>query len=378
MRFLTADYLFPLDKSPIQNGVLQISNKGEVINVFSNNKSFPKTEIEHYRGVLCPGFINSHCHLELSHLAMCYKKGSGLLEFIKSIKQAKDHTINDIKNSIEIAENQLLLNGVVGVGDVCNTSNTLEIKCKNNLKYYNFIETFSVYENEVLKSIRLAEKIRKIFRSHNLKATIVPHSPYSVHPDLLHEVLNRFDKYDDIITTHFQESNIENKLFKEKKGELLIWLNSINASADIWRKKNHSLDIIKEMNNIRKLLVHNTFSESEDLLEEVYYCTCPKANLYIENHLPNYSLFNPNMLCVGTDSLASNDSLSILDEIYVIQENSDFDLNTLLKIASRNGAEALGFSKLGTFTIGKSPGVILIQNLNGMKISDTSTIKRLC
>ena len=73
-------------------------------------------------------------------------------------------------------------------------------------------------------------------------------------------------------------------------------------------------------------------------------------------------------MCVGTDSLASNDSLSILQELLVIQENSNFDMNTLLKIACKNGAEALGFKKLGTFEKGKVPGVNLIFDLNKLKV----------
>jgi cytosine/adenosine deaminase-related metal-dependent hydrolase len=80
---------------------------------------------------------------------------------------------------------------------------------------------------------------------------------------------------------------------------------------------------------------------------------------------------------VGTDSLASNNSLSVLEELQIISENSDFDLNTVLKIASKNGANALGFEKLGTFEKGNFPGVILIQHLDEMKISERSVIKKL-
>ena len=83
--------------------------------------------------------------------------------------------------------------------------------------------------------------------------------------------------------------------------------------------------------------------------------------MYIENTLPNYSIFNKEKLCVGTDSLASNNSLSILEEVQIIQENSDFDLNTLLQISSKNGAEALGFTQLGTFEKVKSLGWILLR-----------------
>ena len=122
------------------------------------------------------------------------------------------------------------------------------------------------------------------------------------------------------------------------------------------------------------LLVHNTFAKKKNISDN-YYCTCPKANLYIENALPDYSIFDADKLCVGTDSLASNNSLSILEELNIIQENSNFDLNNLLKIACKNGAEALGFEQLGTFEKGKIPGVNLIGNLDGVKVTAESFIK---
>lgn len=133
---------------------------------------------------------------------------------------------------------------------------------------------------------------------------------------------------------------------------------------------------MQELENKKILLVHNTFAKKEDLTEH-YYGTCPKANLYIENALPDYSIFDTDKLCVGTDSLASNNSLSILEELLVVQENSNFDMNILLKIASKNGAEALGFEKLGSFEKGKIPGVNLIQHLEGMKIIEGSFVKVL-
>ena len=122
------------------------------------------------------------------------------------------------------------------------------------------------------------------------------------------------------------------------------------------------------------ILVHNTFTSKKDVKwtkennYDTYWCTCPKANLYIENSLPDYSIFDTDTLCVGTDSLASNNSLSILEELKVLKENSDFDLNTLLKIACKNGAEALGFENLGTFEKGKIPGLNLINNLDSVSV----------
>ena len=83
MRFLTADYLFPLNADPIKKGVLQISNIGEVIRVFRNREMIPIDKLEFFDGILCPGFINAHCHLELSHLKGLFAKKKGFFRLFK-------------------------------------------------------------------------------------------------------------------------------------------------------------------------------------------------------------------------------------------------------------------------------------------------------
>ena len=366
MRFLTADYLFPLHKNSIKEGVLQISDSGVISDILENRKLVPKEKLEIYDGILCPGFINAHCHLELSHLHGFSSKGKGILNFLSDIKNRNNFSQKHILNEIDLAEKQMIRNGIVGVGDICNTDDTLFQKTKKNLQYYNFIEVFSI-KNKIEKSIILNAKIlRNKFRDLDQKSTISPHAPYSVTPKLMQIIASNFDNEDELITIHIQESKEENELFNNNNGPFVTWLNKLSATNEIWANRNSALDILNQIET-KSLLVHNTFAQKKDLTPN-YYCTCPKANLYIENCLPNYSIFDSNKLCVGTDSLASNDSLSILEELKIIKENSDYDLNTLLKISSKNGAEALGFSDLGTFEKGKSPGVNLIKDFKEIKV----------
>ena len=369
MRFLTADYLYPLYINPIKKGVLQVSDRGKIINIFNNRAEVPSDKLEIFEGLLCPGFVNAHCHLELSHLLGKTEKGQGFLNFVGAVRQRNYFSKKTIQKAIATAEQQMIKNGIVAVGDICNTSDTLFQKKKRNLKYYNFIETFGVLENKIDDFFYQAMELRNDFRKAGFKASIVPHSPYSVPPKLMKVISTSFDNKDKLLTIHIQETNEENQLFEKKKGKLKGWLENINASSEIWSNREKSVDVLQELEGKKVMLVHNTFTKKEDISDN-YYCTCPKSNLYIEDALPDYSIFDINKLCVGTDSLASNNSLSILEELLVIQENSNFDMNTLLKIAAKNGAEALGFTNLGTFEKGKIPGVNLIQDFEKVIIID--------
>jgi cytosine/adenosine deaminase-related metal-dependent hydrolase len=337
------------------------------VSVFETQNKIHKSSLEVYNGILCPGFVNTHCHLELSHLHKKIEKKLGLLDFIICVRKRHEFKKQVISQAILEAEHQMIKNGIVAVGDICNTLDTISQKGKGNLAYYNFIEVFETQSLDENKIISSAIDIRDSFRRKGMDATITPHSPYSVSAGLMQKIEKQFDNRDKLFSIHFQESNQENQLFKNKKGKLFDFLKQIKANPEIWQKRHKSIDIISEFKNKKLLFVHNTFSNKEDIIDQ-YYCTCPKANLYIESRLPDYSIFNLDKLCIGTDSLASNNSLSILEELLVIKKHTAFDLQTLLKIGCKNGAEALGFKHLGTFEKGKKPGVNLIRNTNEIEV----------
>ena len=359
MRFLSANWIYPLNTNPINEGVICVSDTGEIIDILQDRKLVSSDSLEIYDGILSPGFINSHCHLELSYLHKIINPKEGLLNFIKNIKSLRVNKPEEIIQAISNAESDMIKNGIVAVGDICNTNYTIQQKSKKNLQYYNFVEIFETKEHSVLNKISEAKSLKSEFRDLNLTATIVPHSPYSVTPSLMKSIASEFDLEDKLLSIHMQESEMENMLFSKKTGDLLEWLKSIEACSTIWKDRKRSLDILCELMDKPFLMVHNTYSEKLDI-QDCYYCTCPKANQYIEDSLPDYSIFDKSKLCVGTDSLASNNSLSVFDELLVIKENTDFTIETLLKIACKNGAEALGFGSLGTFAKGKKPGINLI------------------
>ena len=137
------------------------------------------------------------------------------------------------------------------------------------------------------------------------------------------------------------------------------------------------------------LLVHNTYTTTDDLSKvaeynsQVSYCLCPNANLYIENRLPDIKLLGAadQLMVLGTDSLASNWTLSILDEMKTISASDpSIELATLISWATNNGAKFLGVdSELGSFEKGKRPGINLIYNvdLENIAISQRSKVRVL-
>ncbi len=391
MRYLTADYVFPVALPPIKNGVVAVDDDGRIIGVHS-----PQTidhRVEEFKGILCPGFVNTHCHLELSHMKGAIPEKTGLAGFIKSfIAVRKTFSAEQIQKRIEAGEKEMLENGIVAVGDICNVSDTFQQKAKHNLKYYNFIEGFDFFpENTDAEIKRVNSVIEELIQlvSH-ANYSPVPHAPYSVSE----KYFQTFSKYstDKVLSIHNQESAEENRMFREKRGKIMELFSSFGMDFSNWKASGKNslesyLGYLPTANNL--LLVHNTFTNSDDLKfaeaysKNIYWVTCPNANLYIENKLPDYHLFIEAgaKMTVGTDSLASNHSLSILDELKTIAHYfPEIKLETLLQWATLNGAKALQFQDaLGSFEVGKKPGILLIENIDMEKCSLTSEskVKRL-
>ena len=196
-----------------------------------------------------------------------------------------------------------------------------------------------------------------------------------------------------IISIHNQESIAESELFISHSGPMFETFSRMGMNMELFKKTGvnslrstlHKLPLSQKI-----LLVHNTFTSKEDLnwiksnisnlTSQIYFCTCPNANMYIENKLPNYNLFIEENACmtIGTDSLASNWSLSILDEIKtIVKQYPQISLQTLLTWATKNGANFLGLNQLGTIEKGKKPGLNLLKNIDGMRITEKTEVLKL-
>ncbi|MES2836394.1 MAG: amidohydrolase family protein [Bacteroidota bacterium] len=387
MRKFKADIVYTLSSSPIENGLVVTDDNGTILQV----KQYESEEnVEVLQGAICPGFVNTHCHLELSYLQnkLCEKKG--LHEFIKEIEALKQPASAEIEEAINTAYQKMYANGIVAVGDICNTNDTLNVKLKSQIYFHNFVEVFAFHPDRAEAAFAKGKKVYDTFIENKLNASIVPHAPYSVSDKLWKLITDLATENNSILSIHNQENEDENLLFTQAKGKILERLKSFGIDTSFWKSKGiNSLQYVLQFlpQHLKSLLVHNTFTTENDIENalkthaNLWWCFCPNANLYIENKLPNYSVFKKqlNRLTVGTDSLASNHDLCVLSELKIIAKHAAiFSTQDLLQIACANGARFLGIEKqFGTIEIGKKPGLVLLKNLEQNNISQQSTAQRL-
>lgn len=355
--------------------VLITDEKGIVQDIADESET--GEDVQSFEGILSPGFINSHCHLELSHLKDKIPEKTGMVDFILHVLQKRFAPPEKIEEAIANAEAEMLQNGIVAVGDICNTAHTIQQKQKGNLYYHNFIEASGFVPATAQQRFNQVKEVFNQFEEHFPNQTsLVPHAPYSVSNELF-ELIGEVSR-NKIISMHNQESAEENEFFQTASGNFLKLYKNLGIDIAFFRPaRQNSLTSVAHhlFKACKAILVHNTFADVEELTElnrvkptQFYVCLCVLANRYITNSQPAVEIFNnnSNRIVIGTDSLASNRSLNVLTEIQSMKHHyphlSHVDL---LRFATLNGALALGIEdKYGSFKRGKQPGIILIENFN--------------
>jgi cytosine/adenosine deaminase-related metal-dependent hydrolase len=381
-RKFSADHIFN-GYGFLQQEVLITDSAGVIIDLVAEEDA--GGNIEKLEGILCPGFINAHCHLELSHMKGLIPKHTGLVDFVLKVVNDRHFSAEEILTGIEKAENEMLQNGIVAVGDICNNTLSIPQKRKGRLRYHNFIEASGFIPSKANTRFEQSSLILEEYQSAitGQRSTLSPHAPYSVSPGLF-AMINELPG-NQLLTIHNQETAAENELFENGTGDLLRMYKQMGIDISFFKPSLRS-SLQTWLPNFTKdqtfILVHNVCTSAEDLLflkrttgseqRTTFLCLCPNANLYIGNTLPDVNLLmqHTDDIVLGTDSLASNDGLNILAEIKTIKQNfKNIDLAVLLKWATSNGARALQMDdRLGSFEKGKQPGVLLIDGTGLEKV----------
>lgn len=376
-RFFTADKIHDGKQFLPENSVIEIDETGTIIAIHASGNGL---SAKHYSGILTPGFVNAHCHMELSHLRGVAPEHTGLIPFLQTVMGKRFQADGDLKEEARnAAMRQMLAHGIVAVGDIANTPDTLDLRSEDKLHIHTFVECLGFTDAEALGRFQLSEAVLSIFNrpvetKHLLGATLVPHAPYSVSESLFRLIGSAGPKA--LISVHNQECAAENEFYQRKTGAVLDLLNGFGIDSSCFSPGGKTslqtyLPWLSEEQSV--IFVHNTFSTKEDIqfaerrAGKAFWCLCPGANLYIENRLPDVMMLASasENICIGTDSLASNHQLSVFAELQLLKKSFPaLEWELLLRWACYNGACALRFEeRIGSIEPGKQPGLVLLSSL---------------
>ena len=373
MRRISANYVFPVDGPPIRNGIVEAEDDGTIRKVYDFGGQMKElAHTEFLNGVLVPGFINMHTHLEYAWMKQIEPAGKGMCYFIEYMMASEKP--DEYMKSIKDADKYIYRTGTVAIADIANTSITKEIKAHSPIRYHTFAELTGLKPDIAGERLKLIKEVAKDFTEAGLSASITPHAPYSLSTELW-EILGKKIDSEQVLSIHNQESREENEMFMHGKGALLDLFRKKDIIDKQWQPSGTTAlqSLPSFMDNNPLLLIHNTYTKKSDInyllkhrRAKTGWVLCPTSNEQITGELPDIELLEsakfPVML--GTDSTASGKSLSLLEEMKLLQQKLNLPFNKLLSWATINAAEFMGWDNLGSFAPGKKPGINLVSGFD--------------
>ena len=376
-RRVAAEYVYTLEgNEPIINGFVEFDEDGTIVRTGQCGDGD-----EVMKGALVPGFVNAHCHLELSHLHKKFRKGTGMAGFIDQINALRDWASDDVKTEL-VREwmDKLWKDGVSAVADISNDASSFPVKQSSPIYTRTFLEVFGTEPEDCEGVMESVMKLQATSEEYGIDAAPTPHSCYTMSPQLL-SASSAAGLESGFLSYHSQESQEEEDLLISGTGAMAENRRRAGMSTPPVTGESSLKYFIDRLADVKPaphkehiLLVHNVTLKQDDIdaakkaFENVYWAICPLSNIFIHDALPPVPLMRENGLkiCLGTDSLSSNDDLDMMAELVCLHENfSDVPMAELFRWASRNGAEFLGRENvLGSFAEGRRPGIVLVNGLD--------------
>ena len=358
-----------------RNIVVEVDDRGTITNILRCDAIDSMASVEFFPGILIPGMVNCHCHLELSYLKGAIAEGEGYGGFARSIGAVRNNfTTEERIRSARVADAQMWEEGVEAVADIANDDLVMEVKTQSKIEYHTLFEFFGLNNRDVEPHFDLANRYPRSF--------VTPHSTYSVQDEPFRQICARNSS---LLSIHLLESDAEEGLY-HGRGSLHEWYQRMGWECDFLKYESPAGRVAGCIDRkCRVLLVHNTRATAEDIAtveshtKNGTWVLCPESNRFISNDRPPVELLRKSgvAIAVGTDSLASARSLSMIDNLRLL---GNHPLKELLTWATLNGAKALGIDAMkGAIEIGKRPGLVVIEgaDLHNLCLTPESVAHRI-
>jgi cytosine/adenosine deaminase-related metal-dependent hydrolase len=377
VRIFHADHVLPGDAPPLRDGAVVVGEDGEVLDVGPATDVLPRhagAERVSVRGVLLPGLVNAHTHLELSAMRGRVGGGRGFVGWVDAlIAHRHEMSPEEDSEAIDAAVDELVRSGTVAVGEVTNSLAAVRPLARRGIAGCVFHEVFGQDRAAVLRRVaglraELEERVSP-WPSRELAYAPAPHTLYTTHEDAVRALLEAVRRMDARTSLHLAEHAPERRAIEHGDGPVPEWLFVRAKQRPEWPKV-PLLDYTERVGALSPsvLLVHLVEARADELSRIAEkgspVVLCPRSNLHIEMKLPPLLAVRSAGIeaALGTDSLASNASLDVLAEAKALADRfPGVPAHELVTMATWSGARALGRTDLGRFAKGARPGLLAVE-----------------
>lgn len=373
MRRIASHYAL-IDGELLKGIVVEVDDSGTITSISHHDNIDSLAGVEFYPGVLMPGMVNAHCHLELSYLRGAIAEGTGFAGFAREIGRVRGNYTNEERiHAASIADSEMWSEGVEAVVDIANDELVMPIKEHSSIHYLTLFEAFGL----ILQS----PEAQWAMANRHTNAGATPHSTYSLQDATFRDIANLGSHP---LSIHLLESADESALYHHS-GSLWEWYERMGWECDFLHYGTPTERVVRSIPRGRGIiLVHGCMAQAEDIerlsVFSPAWALCPESNRYISGIKPPVQLFRSMgaNIVIGTDSLASARRLSMVDNMRLLGD--DIPLAELLTYATLNGARAMGIEATkGSLEVGKRPGIVVLSNLDlhGLRLTEDSQTNRV-
>lgn len=375
---IAAKYVYVLDGGmPLKNGFVEYDDAdGTIVST-----GYCNADEKMLDGALIPGFVNTHCHVELSHLHGKFRKGTGMAGFIDQINELRDWAGREVKTAlVRDWMDRMWQRGVNAMADISNDDSSFEVKKTHPMYTRTFLEVFGSEPHMCEGVMADVRALQSLAHQAGIDAAPTPHSCYTMSPQLL-SASAAAGLESGFLSYHSQESREEEELLVSGSGAMFENRKRSGMSTPPVTGESSLKYFIDRLSAAKSapydeniLLVHNVCLAQDDIeaaqavMKNVYWAVCPLSNIFIHNALPPIPLMRANNLdiTVGTDSLSSNDDLDMVKELYCLHLNfPEVPMEEILRWACLNGARFLRKDAVfGSLVAGKRPGIVLLTDID--------------
>jgi cytosine/adenosine deaminase-related metal-dependent hydrolase len=370
-RQITADWVFPVDNPPIPGGVVEVTG-ARITAVHTGPPSVDALMINN--AAIIPGLVNAHVHLEFSDREEPLAAGASFAEWIRDVIADRLDRDSHHQQSVRRGLAECAAAGNTTIGEIATDGWSPNVFTAETPRVVAFRELLALEPLALGDQLRIARDHLRAGReaTPHWSAGLSPHAPYTVHPDLFHELCDLSAAEQAPVAFHLAETQEELELLRDRSGPLRDFFREIQ----FWRygvipPGSRPRDYLAAMCRVpHALLIHGNYLTDEDIdflsgktnFTVVY---CPRTHHHF-GHPPHpwrTMLDRGVRVALGTDGRATNPDLSLWNEVLFLRERfPDVAPEVLLRIATQNGAEALGLAQLtGSIARGNAADLAVIR-----------------
>ncbi len=356
----------------LYNGVVTIAQDGTIVEIETIEEEQAAREgIPLHEGFLCAGFVNAHTHSELAFLDGLFLPGGSMAAFLRQIDALRvQFDPETIRQAQAKGYETFAKEGIVAYADISNDASTSYFKKQEVFRSVSFVEMFGVNAPLGEAAYKVGKEVLATYHADGVQAYMTPHATYSV-SDRLWKLMQPQLESAPIFSLHYAETAQEIDFLERKMGAIYdLFHRDWGRAVEAYGLKDMEATLAYYGALGKHMLLVHCVALSQTMLDFIKascplatIVPCPESNLFIEGRLADYDQLRRSgvRIAVGTDSLSSSPTLSILKQLQMINTYyPHIPISELLEWATVNGAEGCLFDGLGSLKKGTRPGVNLV------------------